>query len=348
MEPTSSLDERSQREVGINGWLMGFSAIIYALRLFVRVRITKSPGLDDVLAGVACILLMLQSGMDIQTVLLGHIVQTGTAPEATQLRFFTLLATETLVYFWTIATVRLAILAFLPRIVRDRCISNISWAAAATILIQTIACFIYRLLECHPIADIFKPPMLPGLQCAGMRKNNRLMLGHGIVGVIMDGVLLILPIWIICNKMIWSKKMIQIVLVLSVGACGVIIGSIRLVIISKLDFSSSGFLSNMHALGTWTALEGHIGLWCGCFPALQAILRFAPCASNRFNAVSSMNSAGPNKNRNATGTDATTRACRGGRRSCTVAMGSESQCAIVLPDMEKSETGARHVDASAV
>lgn len=31
----------------------------------------------------------------------------------------------------------------------------------------------------------------------------------------------------------------------------------------------------MSNVGLWTALEGHVGLWCGCFPALKPILRIA-------------------------------------------------------------------------
>lgn len=29
----------------------------------------------------------------------------------------------------------------------------------------------------------------------------------------------------------------------------------------------------MSTIGIWTDLEAHVGLWCGCFPALQPLLR---------------------------------------------------------------------------
>lgn len=66
-----------------------------------------------------------------------------------------------------------------------------------------------------------------------------MMVAHGIVGVVIDAVLLILPIWMICTNMLWSKKMIQIILVFSVGLSAVVIGAVRVVIISKLDFSKA-------------------------------------------------------------------------------------------------------------
>ncbi|KAK6950975.1 hypothetical protein Daesc_007503 [Daldinia eschscholtzii] len=285
---SSGVDSHSRTEIGINAWIIVFSIIFYSLRLFVRINITKSPGLDDVVAGVA-----FSAGYDADIVgkaaLIESEIQAGTASEGTKAEFFKLLVIETLTYFWTIAMVRFSLLAFLPRILRDR---------------------------------------------------------HGVVGVIVDVILLILPIWMICAKMMWSKKTLQIVLVLSVGLCAVVIGSVRVVVISKLDFDSRSLISNMHLLGIWTNLEGHIGLWCGCFPALQPILRITSGMPNRFNVFSSTNSDG-NKNVNANGPNGTARVYGAGGESYTM-MNNESQRAIVLLEMKKPKTATRDVDSCIV
>ncbi|KAI1662545.1 hypothetical protein F4813DRAFT_1554 [Daldinia decipiens] len=149
------------------------------------------------------------------------------------------LTVQTLVYFWTVAIVRFAILAFLPRIIQDRNISIISWVVALVILVQTVGCFLYRLLECSPISDILKSPTTKGLNCVDPNIHNSMMVAHGIVGVVIDVILLILPIWMICANMLWSKKMIPIILVFSVGLSAVVIGAGRVVIISKLDFTKA-------------------------------------------------------------------------------------------------------------
>lgn len=53
MESRGIPDPHGKAEIGVNGWLIGFSTIFYAIRIFVRISITKSLGLDDALAGIA-------------------------------------------------------------------------------------------------------------------------------------------------------------------------------------------------------------------------------------------------------------------------------------------------------
>jgi hypothetical protein len=85
--------------------------------------------------------------------------------------------------------------------------------------------------------DNFKPPIVPGLQCKGLKADQAMMIGHGVAGIIIDITLLILPIYIIYTKMIWSRKMLQVMLVLSIGVFVIVTGIVRLYMIITLDFT---------------------------------------------------------------------------------------------------------------
>jgi rhodopsin domain-containing protein len=79
--------------------------------------------------------------------------------------------------------------------------------------------------------------VLPGLHCKGLIADQNMMVGHAIAGIVIDVALLILPVYIIYTKMIWSRKMIQVLLVLSVGVFVIVTGIVRLIMILTLNFT---------------------------------------------------------------------------------------------------------------
>lgn len=140
------------------------------------------------------------------------------------------------------------------------------------IFLQTFICQVFLLTECNPVSDLFKPPFLPGLNCKSSDKDGAMMQAHAGAGIGIDLLLLVLPIYIIYSKMMWSKRAVQVILVMSIGIFVVVTGIIRLVLIKTLDF----YVDTTHKMGTigvWTDLEGHVGFWCCCFPALQPLVR---------------------------------------------------------------------------
>ncbi|KAI0833147.1 hypothetical protein F5Y06DRAFT_183069 [Hypoxylon sp. FL0890] len=343
MDFSSTPDYRGDTEIGLNAGLIGFSTLFYGLRLFVRISMTKSPGLDDVIAGIAYLSLVLLSAADIHAVSFGGGAHEAFIPENILAKFFQSLVVQTLLYFWVVAMVRFAILAFLPRLARDRYISFISWTVAVVIIAQTVAAFVYRLTECTPIIDTFLPFDEQGSNCVGTAAHNKMMIGHGVVGIAVDAVLLFLPIWVICTKMMWSRKTLQIILILSVGVFAVATGIIRVVLMKTRDFSAD-ITYEMPSLGIWTNLEGHVGLWCGCFPALQPILRIVP---DKLKVRSTLGSHG-NQPDKIGGHIGTRKSIYEGSREHFKEVDSESQRAIVLAEMGSGELLMRDRDTSPV
>ncbi|KAI1140510.1 hypothetical protein F5Y05DRAFT_320236 [Hypoxylon sp. FL0543] len=363
MRFSNTPDYRGGTEIGLNAGLIGFSTLLYGLRLFVRISMTKSPGWDDAIAGIAYILLMLLSAADIHGgysthdwsvsksydvdsitgVSFGSGAHQAFIPEDVLTKFTRTLMVQTLLYFWVVAMVRFAILAFLPRLARDRYISRTSWVVAVVIIAQTITAFVYRLTECTPLVDDFLPIDEQGTHCVGTVAHNKMMVGHGVVGIAVDAILLFLPIWVICTKMMWSRKTLQIILILSVGVFAVATGIIRVALMETRDFSAD-ITYQMPSLGIWTNLEGHVGLWCGCFPALQPILRVVP---DKLKVHSTMSNNG-NQADDIGGNIGTKKLVYEGSREHFKEVDSESQRAIILTEMGSSELLMRERDISPV
>ncbi|KAI0164292.1 hypothetical protein GGR52DRAFT_575649 [Hypoxylon sp. FL1284] len=279
-------DYRGSAQIGTDVALISISTLVFCLRVFVRVFVTKSFGLDDGLAAAAYLSLVALSALDLSTVAFGSGTHMSFVPEDALHRYFELLNVQSVLYFWVMALVRAAILAFIPRIAQERCVNQVAWALAGIIAAQVIGATVYKLTECASFEDNFRSPALPGLNCVGTATRNKMMIGHDTIGIILDFILVFLPMWIICKRMMWSKKMVQIILVLSVGIFALATGVIRVILLATVNLPVD-ITWKMPSIGIWTSLEAHVGLWCGCFPALQAIVRAVmPKAKTR--AVSTM------------------------------------------------------------
>jgi hypothetical protein len=99
-----------------------------------------------------------------------------------------------------------------------------------------------------------------------------MMWTHAGVGIAVDVCLFALPIWIVRNKMINAAKAARISLIFCVGIFATVTGIVRLSIMTRTDFAIDTTYK-MATVAFWTDLEGHVGLWCACFPTLQPLVR---------------------------------------------------------------------------
>ncbi|KAI8649533.1 hypothetical protein NCS55_01453300 [Fusarium keratoplasticum] len=113
----------------------------------------------------------------------------------------------------------------------------------------------------------------PDRKCRPMSQEGDMVWAHSIVGVFTDMALFILPIWIICRNLIRvTVHTAKVFLVFAVGLFAIITGILRFAITVTANFEVNTSLK-MARVSSWTALEVHVGIWCGCFAGLQPLVR---------------------------------------------------------------------------
>ncbi|KAL6362211.1 hypothetical protein LRP88_04288 [Fusarium phalaenopsidis] len=113
----------------------------------------------------------------------------------------------------------------------------------------------------------------PDRKCRPMSQEGDMVWAHSIVGVFTDIALFILPIWIIHRNLIRvTVHTAKVFLVFAVGLFAIITGILRFAITVTANFEVNTSLK-MARVSSWTALEVHVGIWCGCFAGLQPLVR---------------------------------------------------------------------------
>ncbi|ORY57453.1 uncharacterized protein BCR38DRAFT_449171 [Pseudomassariella vexata] len=252
--------------------LVILTAFFVGIRLYVRQFMTKSLSWDDGIAVLAFGTITTMSIMDIIAVNYGSGAHIDLVPEPLVEKFQQSLTTQGLLFYWTVGLVRLATAVFLPRLNKDKSFMIPVYTIAGIALVHLLAFFFYALTGCNPIGDQWKPPPMTVGHCRSAQANDYMMFVHSITGIMIDLVLIGLPIWVVYDKMIFSRRKFQVILVFSVGFFAAATGVVRLYFMKTLDFTVDPTYK-MSTVGLWTVLEGHVGLWCSCFPAVQPVIR---------------------------------------------------------------------------
>ncbi|KAF4342273.1 integral membrane protein [Fusarium beomiforme] len=216
-------------------------------RLYARCFMSRAFGVDDMLALLGFALTVTLSSIEIAQVQNGSGSTMSTLSPAQLKAFFT--------------TVDMPIGVFI------RCVKGIG----VVIVLITLAAFLFFLLECKPITDLFNR-MNPDRHCVSQTVEAHVLWAHAFIGVLIDAALFGMPIWVIYKNMTFGSKAIKVILVFCVGLVAIIIGIVRICFMMTTDFAVDTTYK-MGRVAIWVTIELHVGLWCGSFPALQPLLR---------------------------------------------------------------------------
>ncbi|CAH0040134.1 unnamed protein product [Clonostachys rhizophaga] len=247
------------------------SSIILIARLNTRAFILKSLGVDDLIATISWILLVTYSLMIIRAVGNGAGTHIDQVPPEQLAKFFKSLPTIQLLFFAEIAMVRFSVIAFYSRLHNDRWYRCGLFVLGFINFAMTMIVVFLFLTECKHIPDLWDS-RAENRECMDKADERKIFWAHGITGVAIDLGLLALPISLIFRVMKLSGQRMQVLLVFCVGIVALVAGVMRVAYSIMIDFTVDTTYK-IFIIVVWVDLEGHLGLWTACFPALQPLFR---------------------------------------------------------------------------
>ncbi|CCF42332.1 hypothetical protein CH063_12364 [Colletotrichum higginsianum] len=135
----------------LNLALIIVSTILISLRIIVRKFVVKAMGWDDLIAIVAWGLCVTLSALEMDTTNYGTGAQMEDVPRQTILQFLKRLSIMELVYLIASGAVRLSILAFLPRLSKNKIYRWSIYGLSFIVVVVSLTGFFFVLTECSQI-----------------------------------------------------------------------------------------------------------------------------------------------------------------------------------------------------
>ncbi|KAK0642033.1 hypothetical protein B0T16DRAFT_335240 [Cercophora newfieldiana] len=245
--------------------MMSFAAVTVGLRFYTRRLIIHVLGIEDwlilaamILAVGACVGFIRQTFSA-----LGHHIWT-VAPEA-----MTKWGMEQwysfLFYTMSLACTKMSILFLYLRIMPFGLIRIANQVVMAIVMICNIWVFVGFFVNCIPLAKTWDPSVAGS--CLPMLSVT---LGNSILHVITDFAIFVLPIPILVKLKINYKKKVGLVLVFSLGLFVCLVSMIRLISLTRLDYSDVTY--TVSTIAYWGAVEVNLAIICACLTTLKPLL----------------------------------------------------------------------------
>ncbi|KAH6676534.1 hypothetical protein B0J14DRAFT_355936 [Halenospora varia] len=320
------------------------ATIATSLRLVSR-SFTRTFGVDDWLICIALVLYWAETYTTYQFIKVGYIgyhiwdfPKTYDAPLAAKYVF----AAE-LIYVPILVLIKMSICFFLLRLTGQKTILKRSiWGLLIVTVILGIINLFMVLFQCLPISSNWDKT-IPNPKCMNF---NAVTVAFAALGVITDGLALIIPAWIVWDLQISMRQKIMLIGVLSFGLITVISGMVRLILLDQ-------FFRHVPADPTHTivfcisTIEVGLAFVAACAPSLKPLLmQFVP---RLFSSAQTRYGNGRSTRNNRAGYELSSRSrngktANGNSQARTKIEASGNFDAKVLSNLEKGRGGSKNME----
>ncbi|KFY55110.1 hypothetical protein V496_07110 [Pseudogymnoascus sp. VKM F-4515 (FW-2607)] len=247
------------------------TGVVISLRLFSRIYIVRSTGLDDILMVIAAVLSWAFIAMTVLAVNHGlgaHyevVLQRG--PE-NFLTYLKIVYFSSIFYNATLCFIKLSVLALYMRL-GDEILRRMSIGMMGVIACQGIAFVLTCIFQCSPVRGAWEPTMTPAPVCVNI---NAFYLSNAALNIVTDLITYALPVRMILNLQTPLKQKIAVGVMFSLGFFACISSIVRMTFVPSMLVSTDP----TWAIGPpmyWSVIETNIGILAASIPSFKPIAR---------------------------------------------------------------------------
>ncbi|KAL1968078.1 hypothetical protein VTN77DRAFT_2208 [Rasamsonia byssochlamydoides] len=254
-------------------WLTtAIAIIIFAARLYVRIRIIKYHGLDDY--WIVASMILATVGISLETVSVKYgfgrhesSLSTEQIVEATK---FNMVAIPP--NLLSSATAKISVCFFLLHVNQDKRTGYFLYGMASLLFLFSIASSIVLLTQCQPVAALWNPALRMTGHCLDPSVNTDVALAQSVFFCLADVVFAIFPLSFLWNLKMNRRTKSALGFVLSLGLIAAAFGIVRCVVLQELS-SRADILFSTVDLAIWSFLEQNVTIIAACIPVLYTVFR---------------------------------------------------------------------------
>ncbi|EWC48951.1 hypothetical protein DRE_00256 [Drechslerella stenobrocha 248] len=176
-----------------------------------------------------------------------------------------------LLFTYSVALAKASVLIFYMRFCTTRKFKVAIWVTAGLLTSWVIGMSGLIIFQCHPVSNFWMEIKLTEYRTGCLPNEADWVLIHGIISVVLDIIVLILPIPTVLQLGLPTKQKIGLIAMFSLGLIVCLAGCLRIVSIRKtiltLDIPWYGY-----DLYIYTSTEAHVGIICASVPSLKPLL----------------------------------------------------------------------------
>ncbi|KAF3940493.1 hypothetical protein ABW19_dt0206463 [Dactylella cylindrospora] len=251
--------------------LMVLSGTITGLRIITRSWVLRSLGIDDWVILPALVTAFALSVLNIKSLDYGWGRHIWDIRQTEWVIIRQYMFACQLLFTYSVAFTKFSILIFYLRFCTTKRFRIAIWVTFGLLAAWTISMTGIIVFQCTPVSAFWKEIRLIDNRTGCLPNEVDLVLLHGILSVVLDLLVLLLPIPTVVRLSLPLKQKIGLIAMFSLGlivclAGGLRIANIRSVIVT-LDASWYGY-----DLWIYTSTEAHVGIICASIPSLKPLL----------------------------------------------------------------------------